>query len=290
MRSRRKTPWINGPAPETQETLNRAMEHIKSVPYAVSLRWLFYRLYQDGIYKTKKGYNAFEFLCSKARHTYWREWTPDTLADETRETIERVFGYTNMDQAIEGLPYLLAQSVNLELDHFYNQKSYIEIWYEARAMTGQFKHYSEKINLVPMGGMASIPFKWEIAKRLDSIREKYGLPVIVLYFGDEDLAGHNIKSDVEEDVRKWSSIDFEVEWCGLTKEQIEKYEIPHSFEKKGYQWEALDDKAAAEIITQSITKHINIEAVKNAKEETERQEEKWAAIVESIIENEVENS
>ena len=34
-------------------------------------------------------------------------------------------------------------------------------------MVAQFQHYTEKIDLVPMAGTASIPFKWKIAKRLE---------------------------------------------------------------------------------------------------------------------------
>lgn len=288
MTSRRKTPWSNGPDPKTQEILNAALEHVQSVPYDVSLRWVFYRLYQDGYYSTKKGYNAFEYLCSRARHTGWGGWQPDTLADETREIIKRTYGYPNMEEALESLPTLLGRSVNLELNHFYQQNHYIELWYEARAMTGQFKHYTTAIDLVPLGGMSSIPYKWNMAKRLEDIKERYGIPIIILYFGDEDLAGHAIKADVEEDVFNWSDSEFEIKWCGLTEKQAEKYGVPHSVEKEGYQWEALADEAAKEIIEASVYEYVNREIIRVAKEETEEEEDRWSEIVQRAIEDAIE--
>ena len=281
--SKRKTPWINGPDPKTQKILNAALDHVKSVSYKVSLRWVFYRLYQDGFYSTKEGYNKFEYLCSRARHTGWNGWQPETLADETREIIKRTYGMPDIEEALEDMPDDLARNIDLSIDHFYRQDHYIELWYEARAMTGQFRHYTAKIDLIPLGGMSSIPYKYQIAKNLEWKRQKYQKPIIILYFGDEDLAGHTIQADVEEDVKKWSAADFEIIWAGLTEQQAEKYGVPHSIEKQGYQWEALDDEAAAEIIRESLDRFIDREIIKEVEKEVHEQEERWADPVRKAI-------
>ena len=283
MNSKRKSPWIKEPDPRTQKILNAALAHVRSVAYKVSLRWVFYRLYQDGFYSTKEGYNKFEYLCSRARHSRWNGWRPDTLADETREVIKRTYGLPDIDEALEDLPDDLASNVDLTIDHFYRQDHYIEIWYEARAMTGQFRHYTAKIDLIPLGGMSSIPYKWHIAKQLEWKRSKYQKPIKVLYFGDEDLAGHAIKADIEEDVRKWSDADFEIVWAGLTEDQAEKYGVPHSVEKQGFQWEALTDEAAAEIIRESLDRFIDREVIKEAEREAAEQEEYWSEIIRKTV-------
>lgn len=288
MASRRKSGWVNGPEPESQNILNTALKHVRSVPYKVSLRWVFYRLYQDGLYKTKKGYDAFEQLCSRARHARWGSWQPDTLADETRQIIGRTFGTPSIEEALEDMPDDLAANIDLSIDHFYRQDRYVELWYEARAMTGQFRHYTEKIDLVPMGGQPSIPYKWEIAKRLERKNLIYEKPIKILYFGDEDLSGHEIEADIEEDTKKWCEIPFEIIWCGLTLEQAEKYGIPHSYEKKGYQWEALSDEAAAEIIKSSITEYIDHGIIKEAEREREDQEDYWSGIIRKAVSEAIE--
>ena len=286
MSSQRKTSWKKGPDPKTQKILNTALDHVRSVPYQVSLRWAFYRLYQEGIYKEKEDYNNFEYLCSRARHTAWNGWQPDTLADETRRAINRTYGKPNIREALE---HFLSYNIDLELDHFYQQEHYIELWYEARAMTGQFEYYTKKIDLIPLGGMSSIPYKWNIAKRLERKDRKYKKPIVILYFGDEDLSGHAIQNDVEEDARAWCEIDFEVVWCGLTKDQAIKYKIPRSIEKEGYQWEALDDESAAKIIKSSLDKYIDNSVIERVENETHEEEEKWTELIHRLIENEIEN-
>ena len=44
---------------------------------------------------------------------------------------------------------------------------YVEVWFEARAMIGQFRKYAPNVVLRPFGGFTSIPFKYEIAKDLE---------------------------------------------------------------------------------------------------------------------------
>lgn len=287
MASKRKTPWKRID-PKTQKILKVALDHVNSVPYKVSLRWLFYRLYQEGFYKTKEDYDKLDYICSRARHTNWNGWRPDTLADETREAIHRVYGMADIEEALAEMPDSLAGDIDLSIDHFYRQDRYVELWYEARAMTGQFRHHTEKVNLVPMGGQPSIPYKWDIAKGLDWKRTKYEKPIVILYFGDEDLSGHEIKADVEEDVRKWSSASFEVVWCGLTEKQAEKYGVPHSYEKKGYQWEALNDEAASEIIRTSLAQHIDSSIIEETGRESADQEDYWSEIILKIVSEAIE--
>jgi hypothetical protein len=73
------------PYGKTKVILDRAMEHIRGVPYQVSVRWVFYNLYQEGIYKKKEDYQSFVSLTSRARKAWYDGWTPETLADDTRK-------------------------------------------------------------------------------------------------------------------------------------------------------------------------------------------------------------
>ncbi|MGA2363526.1 MAG: hypothetical protein ABSG73_13855 [Candidatus Aminicenantales bacterium] len=186
----RRTPWAGGPRAKQAKILETALNAVNSVPYRVSSRWVFYRLYQAGLYTRKEDYNGWGELSSRARHTGWGGWRPDTLADDTREAVVRTGGYNGKDQAKEDLGSRLKDAAaRTMIDHFYRQENYIELWFEARAMVGQFEHYTKYIDLVPMAGQPSIPFKWSLAKRLEQASERYGKPIIILYFGDEDLAG-----------------------------------------------------------------------------------------------------
>ena len=239
------------PNSNTAQILERGYDLVKSVPYRVTARWVFYRLLQDGFYSKKNDYkNKWVKAVSKARHTFYKGWRPDTLVDDTRDSFVRGRGSASVDQWL----YNVSENAEVKLDKWITQDVYVELWYEARAMTEQFAYYTEHVTLRPMGGQPSIPYKWAIAKDLEDAKNLYDKPIVILYFGDLDDHGSIISEVVERDVRGWCEAGFEFIRCGLTYEQVEKYRIPENFEKPNeYQWEALPDEGAREIITSNVS-------------------------------------
>ena len=234
------------PRRKGREILARAWEHIQSVDYAVGARWLYYRLLDGGWYSQKSDYkNQCLPLLSDARKHFWNGWTPDTLADDTRESIiGDGVGSSDVGGWIEDL-----RSVECRLDKWAHQPVYIEILFEARAMAGQFRFYAPEITLSPFGGDASIPFKSSIARRLSSNADLYGVPVKLFYYGDLDDKGEQIFKAAMADIRLWTSVDFEAVRVGLTTEQASAFGLPENPERPGtWQWESLTDVQAASLI------------------------------------------
>lgn len=260
------------PQGKTVAMLARALELVNSVPYQVSLRWLFYRLLQEGFYSSKDDYkNKFGPALAAARHAFYNGWRPDTLADETREAIVRGDGFSSAKDWLDAV----ARGATCHLDRWLYQSCYIELWFEARAMSQQFEHYTEHMTLRPLGGQPSIPYKWQAAKDLEAAARNYGKPVVILYFGDLDTAGENIALVVERDVRAWCSAAFQFIHCGLNAEQVQFYGVPENPEKPGeYQWEALTDDAARDIIT-SNTSRLLRSAGHSEVDRLERQATEW---------------
>jgi hypothetical protein len=256
------------PRGETAKILDRAWDLVKGVPYQVSARWVFYRLLQEGYYAKKSDYSdKFLKAVSQARKSFYKSWRPDTLADETRAAILRGRGFDCADAWLKAM----AEQAVCSLDKWDGQPVYLEMWYEARAMSDQFRHYTKHITLRPMGGQPSIPYKWEIAKDLERVFEWYDAPIVILYFGDLDTAGETISEVVEADVRTWCGADFEFTRCGLTADQVRRYNVPENPEKPGeYQWEALSDQAAREIITANVGRYLRHDAFS----EVEKREQK----------------
>lgn len=265
------------PSAKSRVILDRAKEHIESVPYKVSARWVFYRLLQDGIYTKKADYkNTFISLTSRARHSGY--WDPDVLADETREAVifepegwdtpeadineqielARVRAKEEIEDLRESLENYRYRH-NYRIDSTYFHDCITVVMFEARAMEQQFRRYAGGLTLCPFAGQPSIPYKYEIAKYLESQCEKYDKPLLVLYFGDYDEAGQTIFNTALEDIGKWCNYEIRWEFCGLTREQVESYNVPENLEHEGYQWEALTDGQAAEIIQSSIRKFVDID-------------------------------
>lgn len=266
---------------KNEPILERAMEHVKSVPYRVTLRWLFYRLLQDGFYSSKGDYdNKFEGMMSEARKRFYNGWHPDTLADDTREAVIRGGGFANEDEWLEAI----GQRLECTLDKWANQPHYVELWFEARAMRGQFEHHTDHVTLVPFGGDPSIPYKWAMAKRLEERAKLYGKPIVILYFGDLDPKGRTIPESAAADVQDWCAVDFEFTRCALKLGDEVAYNIPENPDKPGqYQWEALSDEAAKELITKHVGGFTSLggfsEIEKAEQEITTRFAKKWTNFI-----------
>ncbi len=271
------------PYGDTAKILDQAMEHINSVDYQVSVRWVFYRLLQEGLYRKKDDYMKFIRLTSRARHNYYNGWNPLTLVDETRSMI--VEGYEGERPGVkpEELFDDAEQESNEEIEELHNQLNDFKCgfdyeidptWYqdticiimfEARAMVQQFKKYTSGLTLCPFGGHPSIPYKYNIAKYLENQAVDYEKAITVLYFGDCDDGGYKIYQASMRDISEWCGAEINFVRCGLTEEQAVKYGIPENFEKPGsYQWEALPDSAAEEIITESLAQYHDSGAVDRA--------------------------
>lgn len=233
------------PKPETERLLNRALEHIESVGYKVSVRWVFYRLLQDGFYSTKEDYKRFIGLSSKARKRFWNGWHPDLLADESRASIPEGEGFDSEKDWVQAVK----DRIDCSLDKSLGQDVNVIIAYEARAMTEQFKQYTDGIDLFPFAGDASIPYKWQLAKQI----EDSPLPVTLVYFGDYDQKGVQIAAAALKDLRAWAAVPFDFVHGGLTLDHIQHYDIPENPDKPNeYQWEALTDHQASEIIYETL--------------------------------------
>lgn len=247
------------PRQKQQEILDRAWEWKMGVPYAVSSRWIFYKLYdKDHLYAGSKKlayHNLFMPLFSKARKQSYGNWRPDSLIDDTREEVLAGFGYFDEKEWLE----VGIGERECILDRWQYAECYLEIWFEARAMRGQFEYFAPNISLVPFGGDASIEYKWRIAKRLEQMTQRYdGKPIKVLYFGDADKKGGEIPQNALRDIRAWCSVNFDFIPCGLTLEQAQEMGLGESIDEPGsYQWESLSHEQARDLIVPNVMRFVS---------------------------------
>lgn len=274
-------PWT--PRDKSKAVLDRAWEHVNSVSYSVSLRWLFYRLLQDGSYHDKSDYKRLCALLAKARKEFYGDWHPDTLTDDTRTSIDRGSG-RGPDFSVATEITELADYLDFQISHFHNQEYYVELWFEAKAMIGQFQHYTREITLRPFGGDPSIPYKWRIAKQLERAAETYGKPIVILYFGDLDDKGQQIPESAAADIGDWSSAEFNFIHCGLNLEQVERLNVSEDPERPGkYQWEALTDDQAREIISAAIGEWIEEDVIDETHSLAAELENEWYPRVQEAL-------
>lgn len=272
----------NGYRPRADQAaiLDLAFQMVRSVPYTVTARWLFYRLLQEGCFSSKDDYKGkFLPLIAKARKCFYGGWMPYTLADDTRPAVKRGDGWKSEAHFLRDVG-----NANCILDKRQAQPYYCELWFEAKAMRGQFEHYTRHITLRPFGGDPSIFAKWTIAQELTAAFEQYEKPIVILYFGDLDPKGLQIPISAVNDIRHWTRTPFEFVRCGLNPGDEITYGIPENPDKPGtFQWEALSDEAAQRIITHWTVQYVSLgafaETEAREREVTRRFQERCARLI-----------
>lgn len=259
--------WNRGPSDMYYNWIQKTKAYMRSVPYQVSLRWLFYRLLQDGTLDDKSAYDAYKNVIAKARHSGYIG--PDAIADEGRACIHLSGVWDTVAAWLDNFIARLNKGISI-VDLMLANSPYVIVAYEARAMTAQFEMYARPygVTLYPFGGDPSIPYKYELAKFIERIHEN----VVILYFGDLDEKGQSIGESAMRDIHKWCFKPFVAFHAGLTAEQVQDFDLPENPDHPGtFQWEALTDDQAEELITGALDKFVDLETIATANE-IERQE------------------
>lgn len=274
--------WEEGPCEKSARLLDRALEKVEAVPYRVTLRWLFYELFQEGWFNGQKpsktrsdmsakkmAYCNFIKLFSRLRHSSddLQERWPIELADDRRDPVHRTQLFESTQEWLE----TYAEKLSCNVDKMMGQNQYVMVAFEAEAMQSQFEYETASygVSLWPFSGAASIPYKKRLAEYIENLDAYFDMPVVILYFGDYDKAGLAIPESAFRHVRKWCDVDFSAYRVGLNLEHIEKYHIQDDPDRPGkYQWEAVNKQAAHEIITGALDSLLHREEIL----EIERQE------------------
>lgn len=246
--------WKNGPNPAAQQVIDETKKNIALVNYSVSLRWLFYRLLQSGILSTKREYDRYKNTIAKARHSGLI--ARDAIADAGRARINLSGVYGDVHDWTADFATRLRNGFQcVDLQHAHNP--YVIVAFEAKAMAAQFEQYAKPygVTLWPFGGDPSIPYKNELAVFISGISQD----VVVLYFGDLDSKGASIGESAMRDVRNWSIKPFEAYLAGLTTAQQQAFSLPSNPLHPGaFQWEALSDPLAEQLITDAPDQFIDL--------------------------------
>jgi len=231
----------------------------------------------------KSDYANFDSAISRARKQELDGWKPDTLADESREVIDNLwhreaFGvsdYDDFEMSANGEVRQLFFGITTPIWHS-KIGFYAEVWFEAKAMTGQFQHFiPREFTLRPFGGDYSIPKKFEAAMKILEMRDGGRRRVKILYFGDCDDKGRMIPKSALKDIQEWATADFDFYQVGLTESQVQKFQLPENPERPGqYQWEALNDAQARELIEEGLSL-LPLDELKRTKEWAEANRVRW---------------
>lgn len=276
---------IYRPSAETEAWLDWVFPKVSALPYKPTARWAFYRLVTEKGF-AKKDYSKFLQVTSKARKRRFKDWNPTTFADDTRTPLNYYgLGYEGV------VTWFESQVSKIPTLEFEDKQDYIVfVAFEAKAMIGQFRYYLDRyrVCMLPFGGDASVPYKWQIAQLIKEADEKWHKPIMVLYYGDYDPKGLEIPENAMRDIRKWCGVDFEYMRVGINKEHIPKYGITDKPDEPGkYQWESLDDTPAHELLD-VVFEYWDKDVIQRTIELEQKASEIWAKSVKGAIKKAIE--
>jgi hypothetical protein len=193
---------------------------------------------------------------------------------------------------------------NFDLPFWFNQPIYVEVWLEKEALANILQPIAAKyrVSFVPCRGYPSLSLLYDCANRLRTVPE--GREIRILYFGDYDVRGLNIEQTVERNLMEDFGIQANVIRYALTREQIEKFQLPPNPSKKtdsmirgwiethgdvAWELDALEPHELEKIVTEAMTQQIDTTILNERKEIIEKNRE-WISnqISDYMKENEVE--
>jgi len=278
------------PTDETLAILNRALHHIRSVPYKVDARFVFYRMKDESEkllqnqWPQKPGEDHsdhkdrmrsnFSGILSRARHTPMGvhpdldPWTPELLEDESRPHLDgRLGGHSDMADWLDGLGVHVSCWIDKpDLDPWAEQPNYVFVTVEAIGMMGQFRHHASGygVPVWPFKGDCSIPVKGALANEMNWVADTYpDADLVVIHFGDEDGKGNEIPLDNLAHVQTWTEAKFTAYRGGLLPRHLEELD----WDGSTMEWQSLPDAQAGMVIRDALDRFIDKDRYRKAVEE-----------------------
>ena len=195
--------------------------------WPLTVRQVFYQLVaQLTIENSQNKYNSVSKVLAKLRRLGILPW--ESIQDRTRRLTDK--------RGFEDAGAFLRQQLT-GLSNTYdrclvqNQENYVEIFTEKDALAGIIEEVSwiYCVRIVVCRGQISATFLNDYAARARAVISRGQNPVI-LYYGDMDPSGARIPVAIKKNLLKYHGIDVHLDRIALNMNQVEKYQLPHSFE------------------------------------------------------------
>ena len=189
--------------------------------HPMTVRQVFYQLVSRQVIKNNRGqYQAVSNALVAARREGvipW-EWIEDRL---------RRPRHVPMWSGLPAFADTCRQAYRLDV--WPSQPRYLEVWLEKDALSGIFEDV-----LAPYGVTLNVGRGYDGWDSVHNAAVRYidqGEDVVVLYFGDFDPSGEDMKRSLEDRLESLGCQP-EVIKCALTRDDIRRYKLPPDFTKK----------------------------------------------------------
>ena len=221
-----------------------AEEYLKRYGIAPTVRQLFYILVSKNVIpNTRSSYQKLSNILARARYFSYLQW--ELIRDESRyhtslEPIESYRTEPYSEEEIEDwIKWKFINSFdNIQINPWLDQKYRVVLVIEKFALYDAINHFVRQefefgvYDSIAIRGYDSATDVYKVSKLAFKIIMNNQIPVF-LQLGDFDPSGEDIKRDFQERVKFILFSNFKCkiepifEIIAVTKEQIEKYQLPH---------------------------------------------------------------
>lgn len=186
--------------------------------FDLTLRQLYYQFVsRDIIANNEREYNKLGVLISNARLAGRISW--NAIIDRARTS--RSNSHFDSPEDI-----LSAAAEQYRLDTRADQDVYLEAWIEKEALVGVIEPTCRELDIHYMAckGFLSLSAMWKAAQRI-IVANAAGQKAVLLYFGDHDPSGMDMKRNIQERLDLFGA-EVEVDRVGLNMDQVKQYNPP----------------------------------------------------------------
>ena len=221
---------------DSPQLLEKIKEIISSYDTKLTVRQIYYQLVsKQQIENVISQYIRVCKILVEARHNGEVRW--NDIEDRTRQETGGDYSLKDPESYYENQKEEFMDSWDFyTVPMWLNQPYYVEIWFEKQALEGIFKKVTDKYNVTQLAckGYSSHTMGYRLGQRLkwlDENEDGSKKKVKIYYFGDYDPSGLDIYRFIQDMSRRFG-LEIEFERVAITKEQIEKYNIPPAMAKK----------------------------------------------------------
>lgn len=261
----------------------------------ITIRQLHYRLVAQGMTNDVNHYKRVISAMTDAR------WNGSVRFGAFVDRERSMSGETeaapvSLKDEVERAQYQIqAWMENYHLNRWENQRAYVEVWIEKKALQGVFEGPCEKLRvaLAPCKGYPSLTFLHEAKQRFSDAEDR-GQDSVILYFGDYDPSGEDIPRSVKENLLRMG-IEVEVERVALTAEQIEEMGLPSVPAKEGdsrsrtwsgdgaVELDAIEPAQLAEMVTGAIVERFDPELFRKLRVREKRELHAYQKVLREFV-------
>jgi len=264
----------------------------------ITVRQLYYRLVADyGMTNDINHYKRVVGAMGKAR------WDDIVSMDAFIDRERSMYGSTKADEKdvddeiSNAKDQIKAWMRAYYLNRWSNQKNYVEVWIEKKALQGVFERpcMYKDVGLAPCKGYPSITFLYEASQRFEQA-ENEGKKPVILYFGDYDPSGADIPRSIEENLQRMG-VDVHVDRIALNPDLIRELSLPSVPPKKtdsrtvnwdgdgAVELDAVEPKRLARMCEDAIMRYFDADLYKELKDREAGERAKYQAELKDFVNN-----